>query len=252
MEKNIKIKSSNSQSSRLLRIYTYLSKENIFRIKKPKTINLDLSKSKPNGQAIFFVLVLLPLLALLFNYLLQFLILLQTKMMVQKQCREQTFLAQKKIVNGFNKLIDLNPEAKALRRRKRSALRAVRNARHPYTLAAATAYLAFVEGQQRVFQAKQQLIITSSKSKAKIEVLKIKGQNYRGTPPFALVARPITSSSPSYHSPNNLNQKQDLIVRWKIKNSLNQTQEGQCGSHIKKTIIGFQIKYSYPDTRFLK
>lgn len=171
-------------------------------------------------------------------------------MVVQNQCRDQTYKAQLEIIRGFNDLIRLNPQAAQLRRQKKVALRAVANAKETYSLAAAMAYLAYVETQQKVFQTRQKLIIETSQSKAKTEIYRINGQTYSSSIPFALNPRPISSVTPSYYPDLNLKNKQDIIVKWTIKNSLKQTQEGQCGSHIKKTPLGFQAKYSYPDTLF--
>jgi hypothetical protein len=189
----------------------------------------------------------LPLLGLLLNYFLHFLILLQQTQSVQKQCRRQAHQAQQIIIQGFNQLTSLNPQALELRQRKKIALRAVRNAMEPNTRAAALAYLAFVETQQRLFKVKQKAIILNSISKAKVEILRITGQKFHKSPPFSLTPKPANSVTPSYFTSLNFEHDQEIIIPWMISNTLGLKQEGQCGSYVKKNLKGFIAKISYPD-----
>ena len=207
----------------------------------------DKTNQSQRGQAIIFVVIFLPLLGLLLNYFLHFLILLQQTQKIQKNCRTQAHQAQKILINGFNELEELNPQALALRPRKKIALRAVRAAVEPSTRAAALAYLAFVETQQRLFQAKQKAIILTSKSKAKVEILRITGQKFTTNPPFSLKPKPINSVTPSYYASLNFENEQEIIIPWQIRNTLGLTQEGRCGSYVKKTLTGYIAKISYPD-----
>lgn len=199
------------------------------------------------GQAIIFIVIFLPILGLLLNYFLHFLILLQQTKSVQKQCRVQAHQAQQILIKGMNDLTALNPQALALRQRKKIALRAVRAAIEPSTRAAALAYLAFVETQQRLFQAKQKAIVLTSKSKAKVEILRITGQQFTSNAPFSLNPKPINSVTPSYFTSLNFENDQEIVIPWQITNTLGLTQEGQCGSYVKKSLKGFVAKISYPD-----
>ncbi len=198
------------------------------------------------GQAIIYIVIILPILALLLNYFFQFLVLLQATKSVQKQCRTQALQAQNMIIHGFNDLIKLNPEADRLRQRKQAALRAFRAAVGPEARAAAAAYLAFVEAQQRLFQAQQLTIITEAKAKAKIAIYKIRGQAYTNIPPFSLSPRPKGSITPSYFKSVNFVERQEIIIPWLITNSLGQIQEGECGSYIKANSQRYIAKISFP------
>lgn len=194
------------------------------------------------------LLIFLPIFAIFLNLSLNNILLLYSKRKVQNKCRIQAFKAQNEIIKGFNLLTSLNLQAKRLRARKRSAVRAVKYALDPRAKAAAAAYLAFVTSQQLAFKLKQQKIIINSKSKAKYEMLKAPGRSGFNSPPFALEARPVLSLSPSYYAPKDLTTKQELIISWKVKNSLNQSIVGQCGSYVKTFQQNFIAKLSYLDT----
>lgn len=210
------------------------------------TVSVHTQAYRQRGQALIFLVILLPLLAILLNYFLQFLILLQTSKIKQKQCREQTVRAQQILIKGFKNLLALNPQAQTLRRRRQLALRALRAAPTPQARAVAAAYLANVELQQRALRLKQLTIKRWSRLQAKKQLSQIKGGKYLKLPPFTLVAKPALSITPSYFVPRNFEKLQEIIVPWVIMNSLKQKQEGQCGSYVKKRGTGFIAKIAFP------
>lgn len=237
MEQNFKLSIRNADHSRFFRTSTHLYQKSF----SAKVLN-------EKGQAIVIAFVILPLLFAGLMYFMEFLDLLYTKMKTQKQCRTYALEAQKEIIKGFKELQELNPQAQRLRASARSAKRALAAAQHPAAKAIALTNLAYVKSLQMALATRQQTIIKKSQSNAKIEIYKIKGQNYKGLPPFELKRTPLTSLSPSYIKPAFLSRKQEIIVKWQVKNNFNQSMEGQCGSHVKSTPTGFQAKYSYPDT----
>lgn len=210
-------------------------------------------KNSCRGQALIFIILLLPILGILILGLGSNLLVLKTKMKQQKICREQTYKAQEEIRSGFMHLKSLNPSALKLRTQLKNALKRLRSAPTPHIHALIVAEIATIKAQQLLLNKQQKVIIQKSKAKAKAQLLKIPQVTSFIKTPFALVARPKLSLSPSYVNPINLTSKQEIIISWKLltktnlykKNLLNI--EGKCGSHIKSKGFLYQIKYSYPD-----
>ncbi len=233
--------------------------ESHFKIKYvfKKRICISKSNNSDRGQVLIFFLLLLPILGFLVTGLGTNLILLKSKMKQQLLCRDFTYQAQKEIVHGFNQLKNLNPKAKRLRQRRLRALSRLSRATNPYMAAAIAAEIAIITSQQIALKTKQDFIIVKSKTKAKLQLLKIPGLRGPFQTPFSLIAKPKLSLSPSYFNPVNLKYKQDITVNWFIKIPIRLTKlttkpmEGQCGSHIKPKGHVYQIKYSYPDTPLL-
>lgn len=205
------------------------------------------------GQALIFIIFLLPILGILILGLSTNLLVLKTKMKQQKICREQTYKAQEEIRSGFMQLKSLNPKALKLRTQLKNALIRFRNAPTPHVKAMIAAEIAIIKTRQGILNGQQKAIIQKSKLKAKHQLLKIPYVMGFIKTPFELVARPKLSLSPSYINPINLTSKQEIIINWKLQTKTNLKKknlivlEGKCGSHIKTKGYLYQIKYSYPD-----
>lgn len=164
----------------------------------------------------------------------------------QHECRHAAHKAQKHLAKGFVKLIELNPQALALRKERQKAELQLKLAIEPRARAAAKAYLLAVIARQSMFAAKQKQIIRSSQSLAKKELINTSFIK-KDSPPFALMPRPRNSLTPNYVLPINFTRKQKLEITWK-RNRHQLKFKGHCGATLKKDLLGFQPQFLFPET----
>ena len=142
-------------------------------------------------------------------------------------CRKHLLTGQDKIRLEMTKLIDMNPRAKSMRKQVKQARRAVQNAKTPYSLAAATAYLIFTLGRQQLLAGEQKIHISKAKlygltySSKLVRDLKKLNKDSKinvGDFPFALIHSPASSPTPDYEEENNFINQQKVEASWSMKN----------------------------------
>lgn len=202
-------------------------------------------KDRDSGQALVFLVITLPLIALLLSGLTNHLILLKSKTEHTSNCRTITMMANERIKTGFYSLMNLNSKARNLRKRYQRALRKVALAPSPPQRIAALAELSAVVSLQLALKAKQFSIIQTSKTQARSVIVRSALPLSVSTIPFSLEASPKSSTTPSYYPAWDLEKRQIIQAKWKVLKP-NQ-QEGVCGSYIKKRGGSFQVKIAFPD-----
>lgn len=118
------------------------------------------------GQISILAVLLLPLLISILTGLLLLLIGLKTESRVSAVCRLKIQESQTEVANALNQLLQLNPKAVALQKKKETSQRALELALKsevPAAIAAASAYDLLVKAEQLTLAAKQQSLIAKAR-----------------------------------------------------------------------------------------
>ena len=120
----------------------------------------------------------------------------------QNPCFQKTSEIQSEIKHLTQKLIRLNPKATSLRTEYRIAKEAVKNARDPYSAAAAATYMTSVLQRQSLLKAKQQSLIRKAVSISSKKLLSLKRRIYFKGPKkvkMQVYSKPKNTLTPNFY-----------------------------------------------------
>ncbi len=181
-----------------------------------------------NGFLLIWTLPLFLSLALLIHSLFPILDGILQSQSLAHDCRNTSLEMQRQLAQGAESLIALNPKAKALRKKRKKTKALLQAAKaNPKAYAAAKAMDLAVQMQQVQLRIKQQKIIQDAKRKAGL-AFQMKAA-VRPYIPFAFVALPPQSLSPSYQPELFFEEKQKIRIeyRWGKRKEF-------CGASLRK------------------
>lgn len=164
------------------------------------------------GFALVSSIALVPLLAALFLALSAGFYFLKRKSLAQAHCVQQASQLQNELKDTLDKLLRLNPKAKALRHQREVADKALQKAvasGNPYAIGAAKAYWTSVFLQQLALRSKQQALLMQADQQRhsghrrlrdrlrSLRVLAVDSRKYYWRS-LAVEASPLNSLTPSY------------------------------------------------------
>lgn len=137
---------------------------------------------------------------------------LKRKALAQAHCVQQASVLQTELKGTLDKLLRLNPRAKALRAQREaadSALKAALSSANPYAIAAAQAYWAAVVLQQLALRTQQQALLSQATQqrhsghrqlRERLQLMRVSGVDSRKYywRALAVEARPPASLTPDY------------------------------------------------------
>lgn len=155
---------------------------------------------------------------------------LKKKSLAQAHCVQEASLLQTELKTTLEQLLKLNPRARALRRERVVAEKALKKATllaQPYAIAAAKAYLAAVVLQQTVLRTKQQMLLNDAsrlrhtsarRLRARLQSFRFarfssRGFYWRG---LAVEAIPAISLTPDYEPIAGFEQAQQHRFRFQL------------------------------------
>lgn len=114
------------------------------------------------------------------------------------------------------RLLNLNTQASQLRIERRLAEKAVKSAKDPYSLSAATAYLSLVVKRQFVLKGLQTTLKESLRLYSKVNLSRLKLKIKASTPQsirIQVYPKPKHSLTPSYYLKKNYSTKQNIKIK---------------------------------------